>query len=125
MPGLPSFITPPEEFYKVDVTFPAPRVDPARWRLRVDGAVDAPLELTLAGLLALGASEIDALLVCVHNPVGGHRMGNGRWTAVSLAAVLDRAGLPDDLASHPAGGEPARSTGSRSRCRWTRRWTAP
>ncbi|MBJ7454227.1 MAG: molybdopterin-dependent oxidoreductase [Blastococcus sp.] len=98
-------ITSPEEFYEVDVTFSAPRIDPARWRLRVDGAVDAPLNLTLAGLLALGTSEIDALLVCVHNPVGGHRMGNGRWTAVSLAAVLDKAGLPDDLASHPAGGE--------------------
>lgn len=105
VPGLPPLITPPGEFYKVDVTFPAPRVDPARWRLRVDGAVDVPLDLTLPGLLALGTSEIDALLVCVHNPVGGHRMGNGRWTAVPVTAVLDRAGLPDDLASHPAGGE--------------------
>ena len=32
-------------------------------------------------------------------------MGNGRWTAVPLAAVLDKAGLPDDLATHPASGE--------------------
>jgi DMSO/TMAO reductase YedYZ molybdopterin-dependent catalytic subunit len=36
--------------------------------------------------------EVDALLVCVHKPIGGHQMGNGRWTVVPLAALLDRAG---------------------------------
>ena len=105
VPGLAPLITPPENLYKVDVTFPAPRVDPLRWRLCVDGDVDEPLELTLPELLSMDTAETDALLVCVHNPVGGHRMGNGRWTVVPLDALLDRAGLPDDLAADPAGAE--------------------
>lgn len=105
VPGLASVITPPEDLYKVDVTFPAPRVDPLGWRLCVDGEVDRPLEVTLPELPSSGTVETDALLVCVHNPVGGHRMGNGRWTVVSLDAVLFRAGLPEDLAADPAGAE--------------------
>lgn len=105
VPGLAPLITPPEDLYKVDVTFPAPRVDPVRWRLCVDGDVDGPLELTLAELLSMGTAETDALLVCVHNPIGGHRMGNGRWTVVPLGAVLDRAGLPEELVANPAGAE--------------------
>lgn len=57
VPGLAPLITPPEELYKVDVTFPAPRVEPLRWRLRVDGDVDEPLMLTLPELLSLGTAE--------------------------------------------------------------------
>lgn len=104
-PGLAPLITSPADFYRVDVTFPAPRVDPEHWRLRVGGAVNAPLDLTLSALLSLGTTEIDSLLVCVHNPVGGHRMGNGRWTVVPLAVVLDQAGIPEDLVVDPASGE--------------------
>ena len=31
----------------------------------------------------------DAKLVCVHNPVGGDRIGSARWLGVPLARVLD------------------------------------
>jgi len=29
--------------------------------------------------------------VCIHNPIGGDRIGNGRWLGVPLRAVLERA----------------------------------
>lgn len=105
IPGLASLLTPSGDFYKIDVTFPAPRVDVTSWRLRVHGAVGTALELTMADLFGLEVAEVDALLVCVHNPIGGGRMGNGRWTAIPLAALLHRAGLPPDLVADPARGE--------------------
>jgi len=106
VPGLAPLITAAEDLYKVDVTFPTPRVHAASWRLRVHGDVSAPLELSLSSLLGHAAlTEVDALLVCVHNPVGGHRMGNGRWTAVPVAALVRQAGLPADLLEDPGRGE--------------------
>lgn len=103
--GLAPLLTEPEELYKVDVTFPAPRVDGHSWRLQVHGDVNSPLSLSLPDLLDSAMTETDALLICVHNPVGGHRMGNGRWTALPLATLLDRAGLPDELAADPSRAE--------------------
>jgi DMSO/TMAO reductase YedYZ molybdopterin-dependent catalytic subunit len=104
-PGLAPQLTGPDELYKVDVTFPAPRLDGHSWRLKVHGEVNSPLDLSLPDLLDSGMTEIDALLICVHNPVGGHRMGNGRWTALPLATLLERAGLPDELAADPSRAE--------------------
>lgn len=91
--GLSPLLTPVERFYVTDVTFPTPRVDPSAWRLRVDGLVDRPLSLSLDELLAMELTELDATLVCVHNPVGGPRIGTGRWLGVPVADVLARAGV--------------------------------
>jgi DMSO/TMAO reductase YedYZ molybdopterin-dependent catalytic subunit len=94
--GLTPLLTPPERFYTTDVTFRAPRVEPRCWRLRVTGMVDRPLELSLADLLDLGPVELDATLVCVHNPVGGPRIGTGRWYGVPVRRLLDLAGVHPD-----------------------------
>ena len=85
--------TPAVDFYVTDVTFVPPRVDPQSWRLRVTGMVDRPLELSWDELCALGLHELDATLVCVHNPVGGPRIGSGRWLGVPVHALLERAGV--------------------------------
>jgi len=103
--GLAPLLTPVDDFYKIDVTFPAPHVDIRTWRLRVHGTVSRTAELSFEELLDLGAREVDALLVCVHNPVGGHRMGNGRWIAVAVRELLIQAGLDDDLVDAPQQGE--------------------
>jgi DMSO/TMAO reductase YedYZ molybdopterin-dependent catalytic subunit len=94
--GLSPMLTPPGDFYVTDVTFPAPDLDPRDWRLRIHGLVDRPAVLSLDDLLALGPVDLDATLVCVHNPVGGSRIGTARWTGVPLEALLERAGV------HPA-----------------------
>lgn len=94
--GLTPLFTPPERFYLTDVSFPRPRVDADRWRLRVHGMVNTPLELSFQDLLSMELVELDATLVCVHNPVGGPRIGSARWLGVPVHALLDLAGAQPD-----------------------------
>lgn len=80
-------------------------IDPARHRLRVHGAVDRPLDLSMADLLSMPAIEYAAVNQCAGNSRGLFEprvpgaqwrhgaMGNARWTGVPLRAVLDRAGV--------------------------------
>jgi len=93
VPGLTPLFTPPGDFYVTDVAFPAPRVDRATWRLRIHGLVERPLKFTLEDLLSMELVELDATLACVHNPVGGPRIGTARWLGVPVADLLDRAGV--------------------------------
>jgi sulfite oxidase len=44
-----SFLTPLELFY-VPSHSPAPKIEPASYRLQIDGAVRSPLSLTLQGI---------------------------------------------------------------------------
>jgi DMSO/TMAO reductase YedYZ molybdopterin-dependent catalytic subunit len=92
-PQLSALFTSNGAFYETDVTFPPPALDAGAWTLRVHGLVDRPFELSYSELLALGLEELDATLVCVHNPVGGHRIGTARWLGVPLARLLERAGV--------------------------------
>jgi DMSO/TMAO reductase YedYZ molybdopterin-dependent catalytic subunit len=92
IPRLTSLFTPPEDFYVTDVVLPAPQVDPRKWRLRIKGLVEEGLELRLDELLDMDLVELDATLVCVHNPVGGPRIGTARWLGVPIADLLARTG---------------------------------
>ncbi len=93
LPGLSPLFTPNKRFYVTDVTFRPPVVDPRRWRLRVEGMVERPFELSLPELIEEAAAELDATLACVHNPVGGPRIGTARWLGVPVADLLRRAGV--------------------------------
>ncbi|MGY1641259.1 molybdopterin-dependent oxidoreductase [Geodermatophilus sp. SYSU D00703] len=95
-PGVAPLLAQPGELVVIDVTVPEPRIDPGTWRLDVDGDVAHPLSLSLDQLLAVPLEERDLLVVCVHNPVGGTRMGCARWTGIGLADLLERAGVPGD-----------------------------
>lgn len=81
-------------------------IDPAAFRLVVQGHVGRPLSLTLEALKRdFPVQEIVAVNQCSGNSrgffeprVGGGQLGNGamgnaRWTGVPLKAVLERAGL--------------------------------
>jgi DMSO/TMAO reductase YedYZ molybdopterin-dependent catalytic subunit len=96
IPGISPLFTPNDRFYVTDVAARPARVDPEAWRLRVHGMVERPLELSLDDLEALGLEELDATLVCVHNPVGGDRIGSARWVGVPLARLLEEAGARAD-----------------------------
>jgi DMSO/TMAO reductase YedYZ molybdopterin-dependent catalytic subunit len=62
----------------------------------VHGEVERELELSLDDLLAMDLAEHDTTLVCVHNPVGGDRIGSARWIGVPVRDLLARAApLPD------------------------------
>jgi DMSO/TMAO reductase YedYZ molybdopterin-dependent catalytic subunit len=93
-PGVAPLLFEPGQFPVIDITVPEPRVDLDSWRLEVDGEVTTPFAMTFPELLELPLQERDLLMICVHNPVGGDRMGCARWTGVPLAALLDRAGVP-------------------------------
>ena len=78
-------------------------VDAAAFRLRVTGAVDSPLELSLDALKALGdAADVVAVNQCSGNSrgfltprvnggqLGNGAMGNARWTGIPLKTCLPR-----------------------------------
>jgi DMSO/TMAO reductase YedYZ molybdopterin-dependent catalytic subunit len=96
VPGISPLFTPNDRFYVTDAAARPARVDPDAWRLRVTGLVERPLELSLDDLEALGMQELDATLVCVHNPVGGDRIGSARWVGVPVERVLEAAGARAD-----------------------------
>lgn len=93
VPGLSPFVTPNDDFYRIDTALTIPQVDPGGWRLRIDGFVDRPHELTYDDILAMDLVDEPVTLQCVSNEVGGPLVGNAVWRGVPLAAVLERAGV--------------------------------
>ncbi|MFF5209757.1 molybdopterin-dependent oxidoreductase [Streptosporangium sp. NPDC000396] len=91
--GLSSFVTPNQDFYRVDTALAVPQVDPRSWTLKIHGMVDRPVELTFADLMKRPPVEADITLCCVSNEVGGPYIGNARWLGVRLADVLRDAGV--------------------------------
>ncbi len=94
--GLSPYITPNDDFYRIDTALISPQVDVTGWQLRVGGMVDRPFALTYADLLALPQVEQAVTLSCVSNEVGGDLVGNAVWTGVPLATLLERAGVQPD-----------------------------
>ncbi|WP_405054917.1 molybdopterin-dependent oxidoreductase [Vulcanimicrobium alpinum] len=83
-------------------------IDAAKHRIRVTGAVDKALSLSIADLRRMPSVEIAAVNQCSGNsrgffdprPAGGQwqngAMGNALWKGVRLKDVLSRAGLKAD-----------------------------
>lgn len=71
------------------VTGSLPSRSASEYRLKVTGLVDRPLELTLAQLQAMPVTRMVKDFQCVT----GWRVPDVPWTGVSLAALLDAAGV--------------------------------
>ena len=91
IPGLSSFITPNDSFYRVDTALLLPQVDPATWQLRIHGMVQRELTITFAELLKRPLIEDYVTLTCVSDPVSGPYVGNAKWLGASLAALIRQA----------------------------------
>jgi DMSO/TMAO reductase YedYZ molybdopterin-dependent catalytic subunit len=101
---LDGFITPTEAFY-VRMHFQIPKIDKNKWRLRVEGEVKRPFELSYDELLKLESRKIPVTLECAGNnriflepKVKGAQwglgaVGNAEWTGVPLSILLHRAGV--------------------------------
>jgi DMSO/TMAO reductase YedYZ molybdopterin-dependent catalytic subunit len=101
---LKDFTIPNDQFF-VRSHFAVPRLDVRTWRLKVEGAVDRPLELSYEDLSKLPRRTVTALLECAGNSrvfltpkVRGvawqaGAVGTADWEGVPLAAVLEKAGL--------------------------------
>jgi DMSO/TMAO reductase YedYZ molybdopterin-dependent catalytic subunit len=104
--ALDSFITPNGRFF-VRNHFPAPKLDPKTWRLKIEGAVKQALELTYDDLVKMPTRIAPVTLECSGNgrallvpkvkgvPWELGAVSTAEWTGVPLAALLDKAGLRD------------------------------
>jgi DMSO/TMAO reductase YedYZ molybdopterin-dependent catalytic subunit len=101
---LETFITPNDRFY-IRSHFPVPKLDTSAWRLKVEGAVDSPFELTYDDLLKMTLRTLVATLECAGNSrvfltptAAGAQwelgaISNAAWTGIPLAAILAKAGV--------------------------------
>jgi DMSO/TMAO reductase YedYZ molybdopterin-dependent catalytic subunit len=89
--GLTPYIVPNEDFFRIDTALVVPQVQVASWRLRVDGMVNQPFELTYDELLEMDMVELPVTIACVSNEVGGNLIGNAVWQGVPLNHLLERA----------------------------------
>jgi DMSO/TMAO reductase YedYZ molybdopterin-dependent catalytic subunit len=94
--GIASEVTPTADFYTVSKNFIDPSVAVGGWRLKIDGLVDTPMELTYDQLTALPVSEAYYTLMCISNEIGGDLWGNGLWRGVKLKYLLELAGVHTD-----------------------------
>ncbi|MGT2463190.1 sulfite oxidase [Sinomonas atrocyanea] len=97
-------LTPPGLHYTV-VHFDIPYLDPETWRLRIHGAVEHPLELTLSDLRRRPRRTAAVTLECAGNgrgrleprppsiPWDTGAVGTAEWTGTPLAPILEEAGL--------------------------------
>ncbi|HKJ54766.1 MAG TPA: molybdopterin-dependent oxidoreductase [Nitriliruptoraceae bacterium] len=95
VPGLSSFVTSNDDFYRIDTALTVPRLSADGWTLRIHGMVDREVTFTYDELLAMDSVDVPITLTCVSNEVGGGLVGTARWQGVRLADVLDRAGVAD------------------------------
>src|ERR1700680_5151223 len=105
---LGDFITPSELFY-IRSHFPTPELDPVAYRLSIGGGAGNELSLSYAESRAMPSRTCIATLECAGNsrvfmvpPVPGAQwqlgaVGNAEWTGVPLSALLERAGLADEV----------------------------
>ncbi|WP_418277351.1 molybdopterin-dependent oxidoreductase [Isoptericola jiangsuensis] len=91
VPDAEPYVTPNDDFYRIDTALRVPQVDPASWSLRVTGLVDEPFEISWDELLELPMTEHHVTLTCVSNEVGGDLIGNALWLGYPLRELLARA----------------------------------
>ena len=94
--GLASYITPNEDFYRIDTALVIPQVASDTWSLRIHGMVEKELEITFEDLASRDAVERTATLTCVSNIVGGDLVGNATWIGYPLKDLLEEAGISGD-----------------------------
>jgi DMSO/TMAO reductase YedYZ molybdopterin-dependent catalytic subunit len=96
----------PSELHFVRNHFPVPDIDPAEWKLRIEGAAE-PLLLDLGSLRSLPRRTVSVVLECAghrrveHDPVPAGvpwacgAVAEARWTGIPLARLLHAAGIPE------------------------------
>jgi DMSO/TMAO reductase YedYZ molybdopterin-dependent catalytic subunit len=95
---LDSWITPNDQFFSIS-HYNRPEINAEDWQLEISGLVENPLTLTLDDLKAWPRLELDFTIECSGNhglPFFWGGIGNARWAGVSLASLLDEAGVMDE-----------------------------
>jgi DMSO/TMAO reductase YedYZ molybdopterin-dependent catalytic subunit len=87
--GLSSFVPTAGRFRIYSVTAHMPSKSTAEWRLRVDGMVDRPLDISWDALRDRPQTDIVKDFQCVT----GWRVPDVPWTGVKVGELLDEAGV--------------------------------
>src|SRR5205814_4074868 len=102
--AIHSLVTSSEQFF-VRSHFAVPKLERESWRLKIEGLVKHPCELTWEELQNMPSRTVMMTLECAGNSriflspkVSGLQwelgaVGNAEWTGVPLAVVLKRAGV--------------------------------
>src|SRR4051794_8660273 len=93
VPGITPIVVANDAFYQIDTRLGTPHIDQTTWSLRIHGMVDREVTLTYEQLVAMPLVEQYVTIACVSNEVGGHLVGNAKWTGVNLNSVLATAGV--------------------------------
>ena len=93
--GVSPFITPNDDFYRIDTNLTVPQIPAETWSLRIGGMVEREVELTYQDLLDMDLVEERITMTCVSNEVGGSLVGTADWLGVPLRDLLERAGVQD------------------------------
>ncbi|HUY35450.1 MAG TPA: sulfite oxidase [Pirellulales bacterium] len=108
--SIQGWVTPNRLFF-VRNHFEVPTIDLTRWRLRVEGLVERPLEFSWDELNSMPRRSVFATVECAGNgrsflqktapgvQWGPGAVGHAEWTGVPLVSVLEKAGI------QPAGTE--------------------
>ena len=91
--GVSPWMTPSDDFYRIDTAIVVPTIEPADWQLRIHGMVDREIVVTYQELIARQTTEAWITLNCVSNVVGGNLIGNAWWSGVRISDLLDEAGV--------------------------------
>ena len=91
--GIRPFITPIDDFYRIDTALTVPQVAAETWTLRIHGMTDREIVLTYDDLLERELIEVPITLTCVSNEIGGSLLGTAVWGGVRLDDLLSEAGI--------------------------------
>jgi DMSO/TMAO reductase YedYZ molybdopterin-dependent catalytic subunit len=102
--SMGDFITPTSRFF-IRSHFPVPKGDAGSWKLTVDGAVERPMELSLAELKSMTSVTMPLTMECAGNGRAflvpraqgllweQGAVGTAEWTGIRLAELLGRTGV--------------------------------
>jgi len=84
----------PKDKFATTQHYGHPEIDASTYRLKISGLVDREKQLSLDDLKKMGGRDLVAGFECSGNrgPLQG-LCSNGKWTGVSLKAVLDSSGI--------------------------------
>ena len=95
VPRAVSSIVPTSGWRIYTVAGSMPKIDPASYRLRVDGLVEAPKSFSLADLKAMPRAEQISDFHCVT----GWSVANVQWAGVRIADLLEHAGATSSVSA--------------------------
>ncbi len=78
--------------------FSEPEVSLDTWKLRIEGQVERPYELSFADLVEMPSKKLEAVLECAGNAANGSAVSNGVWEGVAVSSLLEAARPAPDAA---------------------------